>query len=93
MNFFFNFKDFKSDVWSLGILYYKMITNIFPFRNDDRDLNDVFNQILKKKVGYPINMPMEDKELIKKMLNKNPRQRIKLQFVISTIKKIISSED
>ena len=69
-----------------------MITNLFPFKNDGQNIDFVFEKIIKEKVKYPRDMNIKDKNLIIKMLKKNPRERIKLNYAISELKKMINSK-
>ncbi len=69
--------DDRSDLYSLGVLIYRMLMGLPPFVADD--LSDLFKQIVKNKP--PELHISEDKvqddlqDLIRKLLQKNPEKR------------------
>lgn len=84
---------FKSDIFSIGVLIYKLITNISPFASSSTaaTLKNVLN------ANYPrISHPLIDKgmeRIISFALNKEPKKRIKdLESLKLIIKDKISNE-
>ncbi|CDW82977.1 protein kinase domain containing protein [Stylonychia lemnae] len=76
--------DPSFDVWSLGILLYRMAYGDFPFNGDD--WKTIKGKIMKAEFDFPENFenPVSDtcKALIRLMLNKNPDKRPKLYQLI-----------
>lgn len=64
-----------SDIWSIGVILYQMIFDDLPFKGYKE--NEIINNIIKLKPDL-INKDASPyvKNLIKKMLNKNPFKRI-----------------
>lgn len=62
------------DWWSLGALMYDMMTGSPPFTAENR--KKTIDKILKCKFNLPPYLTSDAKELIKKLLKKNPAQRL-----------------
>lgn len=64
------------DVWALGWMLYAMVIGVMPFWGDTED--EVVEQILKKKLKFKNTKPISSqlKDLITKMLTKDPEKRI-----------------
>ena len=70
-----------SDIWSAGIILYAMLFSCLPFDNDN---DDRLEQEIKQKnlVFDPaINISAEAKDLLLRLLNKNPAERITIQDI------------
>ncbi|XP_065880080.1 serine/threonine-protein kinase OXI1-like [Euphorbia lathyris] len=70
--------DFAVDIWSLGVVIYEMLYGVTPFKGSNR--KETFFRILTKApdlVGEAT--PLRD--LIRKLLVREPRERIKLEEI------------
>ena len=65
----------KSDLWSLGIIYYKIAYNKFPFNGESE--NEILDEIKKtKQIIQETNIDNNIEDLINKLLQENPQKRI-----------------
>lgn len=62
-----------SEVWSLGVIFYFLITGEFPYYAETQ--SDLINQINKCELIFPHGVPYSIKQLVSAMLNKNPALR------------------
>lgn len=74
------------DWWGLGILLYEMLYGKTPFRGGDH--TEVFNNIINKKLSWPVKTTVsaECKDLIKKLLVRDPKQRLGYKHGAADIK-------
>jgi len=77
--------DVSLDYWSLGVLTYELLTGKAPFTppsnvKDQKQMQQILEQnILKVKIEYPKDFPPLAKDLVGKVLKKNPKQRITIE--------------
>ncbi|KAJ3326483.1 serine/threonine protein kinase psk1, partial [Blyttiomyces sp. JEL0837] len=62
------------DHWSLGVMLYDMLTGSPPFTGNNR--KKVMESIMKKKPTFPVYLTSYAKDLLTKLLKRNPAQRI-----------------
>lgn len=70
-----------SDIWSLGIMLYAMISGYMPFKGTNEA--DLYKKIIKGNINYPIFMSQAARILISKMLSPDPDKRPKIEEVIN----------
>ena len=64
----------KADIWSLGVLIYKLFCADFPFKGKNQ--KELYNQIIKGKFKIKEYVPENVKKIIDKMIKVKPNQRI-----------------
>lgn len=65
--------DYKVDLWSLGVVFYEILTGETPFVSDNQQ--ELFNNIIHEEVEFTRYMHQQAAQLIKKLLNKDPTKR------------------
>ncbi|CAG9319039.1 unnamed protein product [Blepharisma stoltei] len=72
------------DWYLLGVLLYEMLCGIPPFFSHSRD--QLFNNIRNAKLSFPVKISFEAKDLISKLLKRDPTQRLGSSFDADEIK-------
>ena len=75
-----SYDPFKSDVWSLGVAFYIMITGNIPWNT--ASFATIKNDIISCNYTFPSEIPSNIKELISMMLIKDPNLRPSLSQII-----------
>ena len=78
--------DKMADWWSFGILLFEMLCGIPPFYVEN--LDKMYDMIQNSSVKFPkrVNLSNEAKDVIQKLLEKNPKKRLGSQKGIEEIK-------
>lgn len=74
-----DYSSIKSDIWSLGIILFAMLTGRLPFggKND----KEISRRILEQKLTLPEYLADDVSDLIRRMLRKDPEKRITLSGI------------
>lgn len=62
------------DWWTLGILLYEMLTGLPPYY--DEDVKTMYRKILTNPLKFPENFDKDAKDLLIKLLSRDPKQRL-----------------
>jgi serine/threonine protein kinase len=71
----------EADIWSLGIVLYTLATGSMPFYS--RDFSALCSQIVEKPIVYSRNLSADLIDLLRKMLTRNPLERITIEQIKS----------
>jgi len=71
--------DEKVDLWSLGVLTYEFLVGKPPFEAESN--NDTYRRITKVDLRFPAHLSTEAKDLISRLLRKEPSDRLCLEGV------------
>ena len=72
----------KADLWSLGVLVYKVFAADFPFKGKNEE--DLYNNIKKGKFNIPIFVPEYAKKIICSLIEVDPKKRMTCEQVLDS---------
>ncbi|KAA6394917.1 MAG: putative Serine/Threonine kinase domain protein [Streblomastix strix] len=77
----------SSDIWALGIILFELLAQYHPFMDQDEDqfMLENFKKVTETDPKtLPLHYPESMRNLILKMLVKDPRQRITIKDIVQT---------
>lgn len=74
--------DKSTDIWSLGILCYEFLTGKTPFESNSRSFKEVKKKVLEMKYDFPAHLSDDAKDFIKKLLNENMENRMRINQIL-----------
>ena len=73
--------DEKADIWCIGVLLFELTTGKVPFDGDD--YSTVKYNISRLNIHWPSDIDPDIKDLISKILKKNPNERLSIEKILS----------
>jgi serine/threonine protein kinase len=83
---------FKADIWSMGVSFYEILTGDTPFA-DCNNMDDLKNFLLFDQIPIPVPPYVSPGAsfLLKRMLHRDPQQRISLPLVMALIQQFLKT--
>ena len=73
------YNGYKIDIWATGIILFAMLCGYLPFEDKDNDI--LFKKILECEIEFPENVSDSAKDLIRKILVVDPKERISIDNI------------
>lgn len=74
------YKGFKADLWSAGVVLFALLFGTVPFKANN--MKDLHQQILHAKYNMKEDVSESAKDLIRGLLNTNPKKRLSVRQVL-----------
>lgn len=74
-----SYRGDRADIWSCGIILYAMLSGTLPFDSQNDNHEDVIQLVLAGSYTFPEGLSLGAKDLIWRMLQYDPRQRIPMK--------------
>ncbi|KAK2194885.1 bifunctional Protein kinase-like domain superfamily/Serine-threonine-protein kinase [Babesia duncani] len=71
----------SADIWSLGVVLYAMLFGQLPWNNEDESIQRAYNEIITKKLHFPKTVSKSVRDLLEKMLEVDPCERISINGI------------
>mgnify|MGYP002624689449 CR=1 FL=1 len=71
----------KADIWCIGVLLFELSTGKVPFEGND--YSTVKYNISRLNISWPSDIEPDIKDLISKILKKNPNERLSIEKILS----------
>ena len=71
--------NFSVDIWTLGVLLFELLAGYAPFTGANQ--SELFMNIKKLKINWPIDFPPLAKNLVTKILKLNPKERLSIEEI------------
>jgi serine/threonine protein kinase len=71
--------NYLVDIWTLGVLLFELLAGYAPFTGANQ--SELFINIKKLKINWPIDFPPLAKNLVSKILKLNPNERLTIQEI------------
>lgn len=68
------------DIWSVGVLLYEMVVGRPPFQSTDH--TQLIAKILSPEINFPAFVSHECRDLVHRLLQKDPNERLPLELVV-----------
>ncbi len=79
----------EADVWSVGCMLYTLLVGHPPF--DTKGVTNTLNRVISAEYVMPENLSPEAKHLIHSLLQKNPKDRLRLDGKIKLLSNLFFS--
>ena len=78
---------FKTDIWSLGVIFYLIVVGVNPFGENEKDLKIVQKNINNAIFSFPEGMTIEPKikEMIQQCLTVEQKKRPKIEDIMKVL--------